>query len=101
MTTFQPGAAQAAGATVHSQAESKTLSVASLVLGLVSIVAGWTFFAPIAGLVCGIMALGREPASRTMATWGIVLNIVMLAGTLIIGIIIATLGFAFLPFALL
>jgi hypothetical protein len=101
MTTFQPGTAQAAGSTVHSQAESKTLSVASLVLGLVSIVAGWTFFAPIAGLVCGIMALGREPASRTMAIWGIVLNIVMLAGTLIVGIIIATLGLAFLPFAFL
>lgn len=101
MTTFQPDTTHAAGTAFQAQAEGKSLSVASLVLGLVSIVAGWTFLAPIAGLVCGSMALGREPAGRTMAIWGIVLNIVMLAGTLIIGIVIATIGFAFLPFAFL
>ena len=42
----------------------------------------------------------REPASRTMAIWGIVLNAVMLAGTVLFALI-AIVGLAFLPFAFL
>ncbi|MFF1635790.1 DUF4190 domain-containing protein [Leifsonia sp. NPDC058248] len=81
---------------------SKALSITSLVLGFASIVFSWTFFAPIAGLVVGILALRSEPASRTMAIWGIVLNAVMLAGAVIVALIAvigAGIGFAFLPFA--
>ncbi|MEB0222561.1 hypothetical protein, partial [Pseudomonas sp. AB12(2023)] len=62
-------------------------------LGLVSILAGWTFVAPIAGLVTGVLALGREPYARTMALWGIVLNAVMLAGVfllLVLGLILGS-----------
>ncbi len=80
-------------------AESRGFSIASLVLGLVSIVASYTFVVPAAGLVLGIMALKREPASRTMAIWGIVLNAVMLAGAVLVGIGAAFVGLAMLPFA--
>jgi hypothetical protein len=83
---------------------SKALSITSLALGLASIVFSWTFLAPIAGLVVGIMALRTEPASRTMAIWGIVLNSVMLAGAVIVALLAVIgvgIGFAFLPFAFL
>ncbi|GAA3894627.1 hypothetical protein GCM10022381_40310 [Leifsonia kafniensis] len=79
--------------------EGRALGLSSLVLGLVSIFAGWTFFAPVAGLVTGIMALSREPANRTMAIWGIVLNSVMIAGWVLIGLLIVGLGLALAPFA--
>jgi hypothetical protein len=87
-----------------AQPESKALSITSLVLGLTSIVFSWTFFAPIAGLVVGILALKQEPASKTMAIWGIVLNAVMLAGAVFVAlaaIIGAGIGLAFLPSAFL
>ena len=80
-------------------AESRGFSIASLVLGLVSIVASYTLVVPAAGLVLGIMALKREPASRTMAIWGIVLNAVMLGGAVLVGIGAALFGLAMLPFA--
>ncbi|WP_431280161.1 DUF4190 domain-containing protein [Leifsonia poae] len=79
---------------------ARTLSITSLVLGLASIVFSWTFVAPIAGLVVGILALKQEPAGRTMAIWGIVLNAVMLAGAAFIAfatIVGAGIGLAFLP----
>ena len=82
-------------------AESRGFSIASLVLGLVSIVASSTFFVPVAGLVLGVMALQREPQSRTMAIWGIVLNGVMLAGTVLFTIGALVFGLAMLPFAFL
>lgn len=100
MSTTAPYPAPAT-ATVPTTAPSSALSISSLVLGLVSIFAGWTFFAPVAGLVTGILALGREPHSRTMAIWGIVLNAVMLAGSLLVVVLALTLGLAFLPFAFL
>lgn len=77
------------------------LAVTSLVLGLVSILAGWTFLVPLAGLVVGILALGREPQSRTMAIWGIVLNAVMLAGVILIGLAAVVFGLVVLPLAFL
>lgn len=84
----------------YTTAPSRTLSVTSFALGLASIALGWTFLAPIAGLVVGILALGREPEGRTFAIWGIVLNAVMLAGILI-GLLVAVVGvgfgLAFLP----
>ncbi|MFC6357314.1 DUF4190 domain-containing protein [Luethyella okanaganae] len=90
-----------AGPVASVQEETKGFSISSLVLGLVSIVAGWTFLAPIVGLVAGIMALSREPSSRTIAIWGIVLNSVMLGGSLLVGIAAFAFGLALLPFAFL
>jgi len=86
----------------QTAAPVRTLSISSFALGLASLVFGWTFIAPVAGLVLGIMALRREPLGRTFAIWGIVLNAVMLAGILLVAM--ATLvgigiGFAAVPFA--
>ena len=86
----------------QTAAPVRTLSISSFALGLASLVFGWTFIAPIAGLVLGIMALRREPLGRTFAIWGIVLNAVMLSGVLLVAM--ATLvgigiGFAAVPFA--
>lgn len=80
---------------------SNPLAVSSLVLGLVSILAGWTFLVPVAGLVAGILALGREPQARTLAIWGIVLNAVLLAGSLLLVLLALALGLLALPFAFL
>ncbi len=82
-------------------AETRGFSISSLVLGLASIIASYTFVVPIVGLVLGIMALTREPASRTMAIWGIVLNAVMLAGALLATVGFVVFGLAMLPFAFL
>ena len=67
---------------------SQAYSIASLVLGLSSLVFGFTFIVPAAGLVLGIMALSREPASRVMSVWGIVLSGLTLGG----GVIAVLLG---------
>lgn len=86
----------------QTAAPVRTLSITSFVLGLASIVFGWTFVAPVAGLVVGILALGREPLGKTFAVWGIVLNAVMLAGVAffallaLVGMGIGAIG---LPFA--
>jgi hypothetical protein len=55
------------------------LGTASLVLGICSLLAGWTFVAPVVGLCLGIASRGREPAARGRAGWGILLNLVALA----------------------
>ena len=97
MTTVTPAPAPVtSGAAVD--AEQRGFAVSSLVLGLVSIVAGFTFVVPVAGLVLGILALRREPAARTMAIWGIALNGVMLAGIVLAGIAAVIFGLALLPF---
>lgn len=89
-----PGTAQASA----SVDEQRGFAISSLVLGLVSIVAGFTFVVPAAGLVLGILALKREPSARTMAIWGIALNAVMLAGVVIAGLAAAAFGLFLLPF---
>jgi len=79
------------------------LGVSSLVLGLLSIFAGWTFLVPLAGLTVGILSLRREPRNRTVAIWGIVLNAVMLAGVVVLALLVlltVLFGLAVLPFAL-
>lgn len=65
--------------TAAAQSPRTGLGTASLVLGICSLLAGWTFFAPIVGLVLGVMSRGREPFARGRAGWGIALNIVALA----------------------
>ncbi|QCR18629.1 hypothetical protein [Agrococcus sp. SGAir0287] len=79
------------------QGTSSAWSITSLVIGIVSIFANWTFLAPIAGLIVGIMAKRREPHARTIANWGIGLNVAMLVLGVILwiavgGFILAAIG---------
>ncbi|MGO3147765.1 MAG: DUF4190 domain-containing protein [Leucobacter sp.] len=66
------------------------LSVTSFVLGIASIVAGWTFVAPAVGLILGIIALRRNTQERTLALWGVWLNAAMLALSALIAVGIVT-----------
>lgn len=75
---------------------SNGFSISSLVLGIVSIPTGLAV-AGIVAIVLGFVARNREPQSRTLANWGIILGFVGLFGWLIFAII----GFAFFaPFAI-
>lgn len=62
-------------------------AVASFVLGIASIVSGWTLISPIVGVVLGAIALRRNTAERTLALWGVWLNVAILAFALI-GIVV-------------
>ena len=101
MSTIAPDQAPATTTPASPAATGGALAMSSLVLGIVSIFAGWTFLAPLAGLVVGILALSREPQSRTLAIWGIVLNAVMLAGVILFGLAAVVFGLIALPFAFL
>lgn len=67
--------------------QGPAFAITSFVLGLASIVSGWTFFAPIVGLILGILALRRGTPERALALWGVWLNGAMLALSLI-GIVV-------------
>jgi hypothetical protein len=60
-----------------------SFAITSFVLGIASIVAGWTFIAPIVGLIFGVLALRRKTTERTLALWGVWLNVAMLALTVL------------------
>ncbi|MGK9147811.1 DUF4190 domain-containing protein [Plantibacter flavus] len=59
---------------VYTPSPPRGLSIASMVIGLVSLFFGFTFVLPVIGLVLGIMGARKEPAGRAMAVTGIVLN---------------------------
>lgn len=80
---------------------ARTFSITSFILGIASVVSGWTFFVPIAGLVFGILALRRQTAERTLALWGVWLNAAMLAlSALLVLAVLAAIAFGLftLPF---
>src|SRR5699024_3271303 len=56
---------------------------ASLLLGICSLLAGWTLVAPVLGLVLGVMSRGDEPFARGRAVWGILLNLIAMLGWII------------------
>lgn len=64
-------------------------AITSFVLGIASIVAGWTFIAPVIGLIFGILALRRHTQERVLALWGVWLNAAMLAlsALIVLGIV--------------
>lgn len=64
------------------------LGTASLVLGVCSLLAGWTFFAPVVGLCLGVASRSREPTARGRAGWGILLNLVALAVWILVGVLL-------------
>lgn len=79
--------------------EPKGLSVASMILGIVSVFFGWTFLVPLIGLILGIAGLRREPTGKGFAWTGVILSGLMLLGWLLIvlavgGSFLALLGFA-------
>ena len=78
-------------ATPSVSATSTAKGIASLVLGICSLFAGWTFFAPAIGLILGIVSLRGEPRARTQASWGIALNAIAMS----IWVILTILALAF------
>ena len=95
MTTTELTAAPAVEQTTASVPATSTttngLSIAALVLGIAGIVAGF-WFAAAAAIVLGFMARNREPQSRAMANWGLVLGFVGAFWWVAVGIV----GLAFL-----
>jgi hypothetical protein len=61
-------------------AEPKTLSIASMVCGIASVIMGWILLPQIAAIVTGHMALRREPAGKGMSITGLVLGYLCLLG---------------------
>lgn len=71
--------------------ESRGFAITSFVLGIASVVSGWTLIAPITGLIFGIIALRRRTSDRTLALWGVWLNGVMLAFTALMALVVLAL----------
>ncbi|TLM88117.1 DUF4190 domain-containing protein [Pseudarthrobacter sp. NamE5] len=61
-------------------AEPKTLSIASMVCGIASVIMGWLLLPQVAAIITGHMALKREPAGKGMAIAGLVLGYLCLLG---------------------
>lgn len=84
--------------------DSRAFAITSFVLGIASIVSGWTLIAPVIGLVLGSVALRRGTGERNLALWGVWLNGVMLGLTVLALTAVAILlglgllGAAWLPF---
>jgi F0F1-type ATP synthase membrane subunit c/vacuolar-type H+-ATPase subunit K len=103
MTTTELTAAPAVEPTTASVPATTTtngLSIASLVLGIAGIVTGF-WFAAVAAIVLGFMARTREPQSRMMANWGLVLGFVggfWWVAVGIVGLAVLAPFAAFLPF---
>lgn len=66
--------------TTQSSTATPTLSILSLIAGIVSIVFGQTFLVPIAAIVLGVFGYRQEPTGRAFAVWGIVLAGLALLG---------------------
>lgn len=86
--TYESPSFAAPQATPVPGEHARGFAIAAFVIGIASVVAGWTFIAPIVGLVLGIIAIRRNTPERTFALWGIWLN----AAMLILTAIAATLG---------
>jgi hypothetical protein len=75
--------------------EPKTLSIASMVCGIASVITGWLLLPQLAAIITGHLALRREPSGRGMSITGLVLGYLCLLGygaiwlLLIIGLAIA------------
>ena len=68
-----PTAPSAPVSTAPSGASDQTtLGILSLVFGILGVLSGTVFPLSIVAIVLGILALRREPRSRTLAIWGII-----------------------------
>lgn len=84
-TTVSPSA-------LSDPATSTAKGTVSLVLGICSLFAGWTFFAPVIGLVLGILSLRQEPQARTRAGWGVALNAIAMSLWVITLVVVLAFG---------
>jgi hypothetical protein len=76
----QPGSPYGQPAYYGIHAEPKTLSIASMVCGIASVIMGWLLLPQIAAIITGHLALKREPAGRGMSIAGLVLGYLCLLG---------------------
>lgn len=60
--------------------EPKGLSIASMVLGISSVILGWIMIPQIAAIITGHLALRREPSGKGMSITGLVLGYLCLLG---------------------
>jgi len=66
-------------------AQPAGLSISSFVVGLSSLIIGWTFLVPIVAIILGVFGLKKEPAGRRFAIAGIVLGgISLIFGALLV-----------------
>jgi hypothetical protein len=78
-----------------SAPEPKTLSIASMVCGIASVIMGFLLLPQIAAIVTGHLALKREPSGKGMSITGLVLGYLCLLGyaafwlLLIVGLAVA------------
>ncbi|GGH95800.1 DUF4190 domain-containing protein [Arthrobacter liuii] len=63
-----------------SPVEPKTLSIASMVCGIASVIMGWLLLPQFAAIITGHLALRREPSGRGMSIAGLVLGYLCLLG---------------------
>lgn len=71
----------------QSSTATPTLSILSLIAGIVSIVFGQTLLVPIAAIVLGVFGYRQEPTGWAFAVWGIVLAGLALFGWVIFALI--------------
>lgn len=84
-------------AATYVKPEPRGFSVTAMVLGLVSIVFGFTVILPLAALILGIIGLRKEPTGKGMAIVGIIVGGLdllfwLLLGGAIFAAIAATIG---------
>ena len=85
----------------YAKSEPKGFSITALVLGLVSILFGFTFLMPIAALIFGLIGLNKEPAGKGMALVGVIIGglallvwlLIVLAFSSVIGTFLSFLAF--------
>jgi hypothetical protein len=78
MTTTLPAA---------TAAPVRTLSIVSLALGAASLVFGFTFFVPLAGVIVGVLGYRQEREARALSVWGIVLSALAVFGWVLVAIL--------------
>ncbi|MBC9954485.1 DUF4190 domain-containing protein [Leucobacter sp. cx-42] len=77
--TDTPAAPTADQFAAKKENDGSAFAIASFVVGIASIVSGWTIVAPIVGLILGVLALRRDTKERTLALWGVWMNAAILS----------------------
>ena len=77
-----------ASAVPETQSAQQTFGILSLITAIVSIVAGFVPVGSAVAIVLGAIAMRREPASRSLATAGVIIGAIPLAiGALMLALI--------------